>query len=206
MKKKYLYIITTLLLLLLIMMSLLPASSLLITKSGFGNTTSAALPYKATIVEKTFDALPDEDGNGIKDVMENLVPGNEVTFDPVIVSKADSEVWAIIKIAVPTVSSTLVNDDGKTVHDIFTFEANPNYTLLESNVSEEEGVSSIYYYGLNNPLAAKSKSVPLCKKIIVNDFAECGEVSDVSVDVDGVIIQVPTVPDVESAFLETGSF
>ena len=175
-------------------------------QSEFKTGVSATDTFSATIVERTFDELPDTDGNGIKDEMENLTSGKSVTLDPVIVSTAQDDMWAIIKVSVPTVTSTLSTDDGKAVHDVFTFTPNTDYKLLSSTESDVAGTPSIYYYGLNSVLPKNSESVALFTEITVNDFASNEELTDASVDVTGAIVQARSVESVDDAFKEVGEF
>lgn len=203
MKRKTVYVASLTCLLMVLISS---AYSLLHQESGFKLGINAMDTFSAKIVEDAFDTLPDADGNGIKDVMENLTPRTKVTLDPVIVSTASNKMWAIIKVSMPTVTSTLQTDDGKTVHDVFTFTPSADYELLSSNVSDTSGTPSVYYYGLKTELTKNQKSTPLFTEVTVNDFSENEEISSADISITGIVMQSEAVPGVSAAFEETGEF
>lgn len=175
-------------------------------KSGFSMTAPSTNRYSAGIKESAYDALPDSDGNGIKDQMENLTPRKTITLDPAIVSDVPDTTWALIKISVPTVTSKLKPNDGATVHDIFTFAANPEFILLKKDVSDTAGTPSVYYYGLKNLLPKNGESTPIFTEVTVNNFLENDAITDTTISIEGVVMQSEAVASVADAFRETGDF
>lgn len=182
------------------------ATSFYNEKSGFSLGASAGKKYTVSIKEAAFDALPDENGNDIKDEMENLESGKTVTMDPVLVSNSPDDTWGFIKVVVPTVNSTLSVDDGKTVHDVFVFTPSDDFKLLKSEVSNTQGTPSIYYYGYKKRLPKNSETTPLFTEIRVNDFVQNDAVEDVAVTVIGAVIQARSVNSVDDAFLDVQEF
>lgn len=92
---------------------------------------SAGLTDKITVTEANWDTT-DDDGDGVPDAAQHVVPLQTIAKDPVVDNKSDVEAWLFCQIKVPTANVSVVGDDGApeaaAQHELFTYTVNDGWT------------------------------------------------------------------------------
>jgi predicted ribosomally synthesized peptide with SipW-like signal peptide len=119
--------------------------------------------------EPTWEAYPDENDNDIPDIAEDIWAGKVITKDPKIVNTGDNESYVYLEVTVPKAAVITTDDQGNVLadgaavyQDLFTYEVNEGWTLLEtveSNADDADGsgkgtVTRLYAY--DTALAAET--------------------------------------------------
>lgn len=137
----------------------------------------------------------DNDGDGVPDKSENLVPNQEVSKDPQIKNTGINDAIVFVKLTVPVKNVTLVSDDGtksaKKPQEMFWFKDatdtvsshlnnfDPNWIHLagEDTGTDLTGDSRSYVFGYNTKIAKDQVTAPLFDKIQVKNIIE-GEIAE----------------------------
>ena len=99
------------------------------------------------VEETAWDALPDTNGNNIKDAAENLVPGSTVTKDPKVTNKSTSNpAYVYLKVEAPCTTNTN--------KELFPFQPNSGWTLMTDGTCSGGKVTRIYNYGTSSSMTS----------------------------------------------------
>mgnify|MGYP000015427929 FL=1 len=129
---------------------------------------------KIDLTEPEWDASPDDNGDTIPDDVEDVVPTQEITKDPMVTNKGVNDAYIYVSVSFPKENIYTANTDGtknaKAVTQLFTPGAiGADWTLLSSDTSDAK--VNTYVYGYNKvvaPTASTSKlfeTVTFCNAI-----------------------------------------
>ena len=164
----------------------------------------------ATEREYTFSVLTSKDGK-LGELLEpnwdpknatDLQPNETIKKDPYLKCEAEAEMWAFIKVEMPTVEGKVGNETEKTVHDGFTYEINDGWKLIEVEgygKSNTAGTDSVYIYGYKDPVEKGEVTPTLFDNITVQDFSKLDNNFTDTVDVTGYMIQTLSIDSLEDA-------
>lgn len=135
------------------------------------------------VEEPGWDALPDDDGDGVPDAAQDMVPTQWVTKDPKVTNTGESAVDAYIMatVSVPVADVTYVDEEGEKVEgknvELFTYE------FLGGDWSEvgqpvvKDGYA-VHTYSWGKVLATGESTTAIFDKVslinLVNDQGQAG--------------------------------
>lgn len=112
-----------------------------------------------SLTEGGWDALADANNNHIRDVAEDMMPGESVTKDPTINNlSTKNPAYVFAKVEVPC---TTIVAPATTSEELFTYTTNAGWTELSSAaVACTSGgtATHVYYYGTGGTLTALAKA------------------------------------------------
>ena len=113
-----------------------------------------------SLTEDGWDALADDNNNGIPDVAEDMMPGESVTKNPTINNlSTKNPAYVFAKVEVPC---TTIVAPATTSEELFTYTTNAGWTELSSAavVACTSGgtATHVYYYGTGGTLTALAKA------------------------------------------------
>jgi predicted ribosomally synthesized peptide with SipW-like signal peptide len=121
------------------------------------------------LVEPKWDEYEDTNNNDIPDIAEDIWAGKIIDKDPKVLNTGDNESYVYLEVTVPKQSVITTDDQGNVLadgaavyQDLFTYEVNAGWTLLEtveSNADNANGtglgtVTRLYAY--DTALAAEN--------------------------------------------------
>ena len=109
------------------------------------------------LTEPNWSPDVDSDGDGINDTMSNIVAGQKIAKDPTLTNTGDNNAYGYIMVEIPKVYETdITGDDGVAVsqqhYPLFSFEANDNWELVDSQVGTEDDAYDYYLYAYKDAL------------------------------------------------------
>ena len=112
-----------------------------------------------SLTEDGWDALADDNNNGIPDVAEDMMPGESVTKNPTINNlSTKNPAYVFAKVEVPC---TTIVAPATTSEELFTYTTNAGWTELSSAAvacTSGETATHVYYYGTGGTLTALAKA------------------------------------------------
>lgn len=158
--------------------------------SSLRNSLSTA-STNVTVVEAKYDALPDSNNNGIKDMAEDMVQGREITKDPTVRNDSTLDMYCFAAVDVPIRNVMTVESAPQRVKtQLFSYDVNGGWKLLEQS---ESATTKRYLYGYTNKVAPGKQTGTLFDKVKFADVVE-GEIptGDVlTINITGYAIQAP---------------
>ena len=128
------------------------------------------------VVERLWNESPDSDGDGIPDAAENIMPNQIITKDPNIKNIGNNDAWVYLSVQIPTkeISSyeadgTPVNSGNPTLTELFSYEINDEWILVDENADDE---SVTYVYGYKTILNAGEETTTLFDAVKVVNAKE----------------------------------
>lgn len=146
--------------------------------------------------EPTWDSTPDTDSDGIPDTADEIVPGKEIPKDPQITNTGKNDAYVYMTVEVPMAEIITANEDGTLANggaarstELFTFDANSGWELL--NVAARDTQSTIYTYGYTGILKPTEKTATLFDKVTFVNAIEGQGLEDTvqEIDVKAMAIQ-----------------
>lgn len=152
------------------------------------NDLDIAEDLKIEVVEPEWDAHPDEDGNGIPDVAENLVPKQTIAKDPAVHNKSDYDAYIYAEVSVPMHSMVVDKASNKAVyHELFSYEVLPGWTLVDERLEDGQMVRT---YAWDSILAGGATTGNIFDEVTVaNMVSSQGFAGHSSITVTGKAIQ-----------------
>ena len=115
---------------------------------------------------------------------DNLVPAQEINKDPQITNKGSNDAYVYLEVSVPVRSLITADASGNRIDrapiELFSFQADKNWTLMESF---EKDSNKVYIYSYNEILPPEKKTSALFQKM---NFANV-----VEGQIDGQTFEVP---------------
>ncbi len=146
--------------------------------------TIASDDLAVTVDEDAWEALPDEDGNGIPDAAENMVPTESVAKDPKVTNSGTDSVDAYIMatVKVPVADVTYLDADGNKVEgknvELFTYEFKGGDWTEVGTAQVKDGYA-VHTYSYGKVLAAGQSTPTLFDSVtlinLVNGQQQAGE-------------------------------
>lgn len=165
-------------------------------------TVSEGLADKIEVVEPAWD-LTDDDGNGVPDAAENLVPLQTVAKDPAVKNGSDVPTWCFAQVKVPTANVSLVGEDGTPVeaasHELFTYTVNEGWTESGDPVVADGYTTHTFLYGSQVAPGASTPAV-FDDVTLVNLVEAQGTSGPDKITVDGHAIQAEGFADAATAW------
>lgn len=166
-------------------------------------TVSGDLQDKITVVEKEWSELPDEDGDGIPDAAENMVPLQTVVKDPTVQNDSEVETWLFAQVKVPVANVAVVGEDGApeeaASHELFTYTVNAGWTEQGEAVVADGYATHTYLY--NAKVAAKGATAKVFDSVTLINLAEAqGTSGEQTVTVTGMGIQAEGLDTAAAAY------
>ncbi len=116
------------------------------------------------IEEKWDEEEPDHDP---------LVPGESIAKDPKVENTGVNDAYVYLEITVPMATVVTVDDSGAlqeaALQELFTFEINENWTLLETSETE---TTKTYVYGYDTKLASGEETNTLFDEVTLINIIE----------------------------------
>ena len=107
------------------------------------------------LTEPTWDEYPDEDGNNVPDIAEDIWAGKVIAKDPTITNTGDNDAYVYLMVSVPKQNIVTAQADGTpneaAVTQLFNYTVNAGWTLLKSNTSGAD--ENVYLYAYDTALA-----------------------------------------------------
>lgn len=128
------------------------------------------------VVEERWDAHPDEDGDGIPDPAEELVPCQGVAKDPAIENVSGTQAWVFAEVAVPTEDVVLVEGDGLAAEaarsELFSYEVNDGWTEMGQPTFDEERSVTVHRYAWTSPVDPGERTGTIFDKVVFANLAD----------------------------------
>lgn len=135
------------------------------------------------VEEPGWDALPDEDENGVPDEAENMLPTQTVAKDPKATNTSDSDVdsYIMATVKVPVADVTYLNAEGEKVEgtnvELFTYEFLGGDWSEVGSAKVEDGYA-VHTYSWNKVLAAGESTTNIFDEVslinLVNGQEQAG--------------------------------
>lgn len=157
-----------------------------------------------TVVEEQWDQHPDEDGNGIPDLAEELVPGQSVIKDPAIENSAGTQAWIFAEVSVPTYAVLLSEADGELsssplLCELFSYTCNEGWTEIEEASYDAETNVTVHRYVWESPIDPGERTGTIFDSVTFANVADNqlddlreGELIAFRIDINGIGIQTET--------------
>ncbi len=109
------------------------------------------------VVEEQWDAYPDEDGDGVPDHAEEIVPTQTIVKDPAIDNLAGTEAWIFAEISVPTYSVRVVGEDGRVTDlpeltELFAYALNDGWEEMGQPSFDADLNVTVHRYAWTTPV------------------------------------------------------
>ena len=152
---------------------------------------SDGLQDKITLTETNWDTT-DDDGNGIPDAAEKVVPTQTLAKNPVVNNESDVSAYLMAQVKVPTASVKVVQEDGSveataSSHELWTYTVNSGWT--ETGTAFVKDGYTVHTYLYNPAVAAGASSAAVFDDITLINLAEGQGLTADQVDVIGFGIQ-----------------
>ena len=164
------------------------------------------------VIEEEWDRHPDEDGDGVPDPAEELVPLQTVAKDPAIENTDGTTAWVFAEVSVPTYEVLLVGGDGRLAEtsaltELFAYVVNEGWVEAGEAVFDEQRNVTVHRYAWNGTLEPGARTNTIFDEVqLVNlvdnqlDFlAENGAVT-LHIGIEGIGIQTETFDTWEDAW------
>lgn len=153
---------------------------------------SAGLTDKITVTEANWDTT-DDDGDGVPDAAQHVVPLQTIAKDPVVDNKSDVEAWLFCQIKVPTANVSVVGDDGApeaaAQHELFTYTVNDGWTESGTPVVKDGYTTHTYLYNTKVAAGASTAKAVFDDVTLINLVEAQGVSGPDQIDVIGHGIQ-----------------
>lgn len=109
------------------------------------------------LTEPTWDTHPDENGDGVPDIAEDIWAGKVIAKDPTITNTGDNDAYVYLMVSVPKQVVRTAQADGTpdptpdAPVQLFNYTMNAGWTLLKSNTSG--ATENVYLYSYDTALA-----------------------------------------------------
>lgn len=109
------------------------------------------------LTEPTWDTHPDENGDGVPDIAEDIWAGKVIAKDPTITNTGDNSAYVYLMVSVPKQVVLTAQADGTpdptpgAPIQLFNYTVNDGWTLLKSNTSGAD--ENVYLYAYDTALA-----------------------------------------------------
>lgn len=138
------------------------------------------------LLEPKWDALSDENKNGIPDKAEHLSPNEMIIKDPTIKNVGTNAAFVYIKVSVPKKAVRYMNDSGEIIEsnekkpvELFSYKKSANWTEFAVNSSDDH---NDYYYYYNSYLTPNESTDALFDSVHFVDVIE-GQIEDKYYDI-----------------------
>ncbi len=147
------------------------------------------------VVEQQWGQLPDEDGDGIPDAAQNMLPTQWVVKDPKVVNGGADGVGAYVmaRVSVPVADVSYRDDEGKTVQgkdvELFSYQVSSD-KWSEAGAPVVEDGYAVHSYRYADMLAPGQETPVLFDRIsLINLVGGQGQAGEKVVNVTAVAIQ-----------------
>ncbi len=165
-----------------------------------------------TLLEPTWDSHPDENGNDIPDVAENIVPLQTIEKDPLVENTAGTDAWIFMSVAVPTYDVEICSSDKPQIlerqrRELFYYDISPGWRELGDASYDEASHTTVHIYAWEKPVKPTERTEALFSKVtLVNladnqldEYAKDGLFAT-AIDIDAYGIQTEGFPSYEEAW------
>lgn len=153
-----------------------------------------------TVVETQWDALPDANKNGIKDVAEEIVQGKVITKDPAVLNESTLDMYCFLEVTIPAKNVMVVENAPRRARtDLFSYTVKSGWTELKRTTSTTE---TKILYGYNTVVKPNNKTGTLFDSVKYANVVE-GEISSgtvLNLNVQGYAIQAKTFTSMQDAY------
>ena len=141
-KKSRLVIIAVMALVIVVSASVGVTMSILVTNTSGKSKVFTFGNAGINVVEENWNRLSDDD--------KIVYPGRTVPKDPKITNTGSTELYAYLKVKIPSANIRVVNNDETVAdaskHNLFSFETNSDWTLLDTDDSNDDYEVRLYAY------------------------------------------------------------
>lgn len=141
------------------------------------------------LTEPKWDETPDENNNGIPDTAEKIVPGKTIEKDPMVTNTGKNDSYIYLTVSVPKADiitaapdGTLNNNGEALTTQLFSYTANENWELLETDSSAND--KNVYVYGYKTAVAPGASTDTLFDSVTFVNAIEGQGLEDKVFDID----------------------
>lgn len=141
------------------------------------------------LTEPKWDETPDENKNGIPDTAEKIVPGKTIEKDPMVTNTGKNDSYIYLTVSVPKADiitaapdGTLNNNGEASTTQLFSYTANENWELLETDSSADD--KNVYVYGYKTAVAPGASTDTLFDSVTFVNAIEGQGLEDEVFDID----------------------
>lgn len=158
------------------------------------------------VSEASWDAS-DDNGNGIPDLVETIVPNQEFNKDPIIKNTGINDAYVYLEVKIPVASVICANDSGSKgqLQDVELFSMlnldNENWKQLSHTKKDLEG-NAVYIFGYKDKLSKDATTTKLFDKVKFANIIEGQEIEgqQLNIEVHAMAIQADETGSMEEAF------
>lgn len=167
---------------------------------GAVNRFSVVPALQIELVEEQWDAYPDEDGDGVPDAAEEIVPSQTIAKDPAVENTTGTQAWVFLEVSVPTLETSVVEADGSiseaASRELFSYAVNEGWEEMGAASFDDQAQATVHRYAWTTPIDPGSRTGTLFDEVTfanlvdnqLDALAVEGTVS-LSIDVDALGIQ-----------------
>lgn len=144
-------------------------------------------------VEEPAWSLTDNDGDGVPDAAQNLVPGQAVPKDPRVANRAGVESWCMAQVGVPVREASLVGEDGRRRDpapvELFSWELQGGWEEYGEPRLSADGTTVVHTYLAKDTVAVGTQTPPIFTQVTMADVLEGSVSGTCSIDIKGFGVQ-----------------